>query len=264
MAANDIAMPSASDRILVDDITGMTFVAVPATDSFRRGSRDDDPDRLPDEIQGQPVAIHHVYLATTEITHAGLAPYWESVKRNLHDDELNKSLFALQFGAAPSEERARIANAYFDAARATNYCSWLNAQADGKSPKRTYRLPTEDEWEYAARGGNDARFCYGDDAAYADFFASCNGEVQGFHLVARHMPNAYGLFDMHGGLWELTSSTYPSEFADPAHSGLDLVTIRGGAYYNPARRCRSAQRNYAMPDQPGQYTGMRLVMEIEP
>jgi formylglycine-generating enzyme required for sulfatase activity len=76
------------------------------------------------------------------------------------------------------------------------------------------------------------------------------------------MPNAYGLFDMHGGLWEFTSTPYPKEFAPEEVRSRELFVKRGGAYYNPARRCRSAQRNYATPDAADQYTGMRLVMEL--
>ena len=68
------------------------------------------------------------------------------------------------------------------------------------------------------------------------------------------MPNWYGLFDMHGGLWEWTSSVIDSpEGPLPVH--------RGGAFYSPAVRCRSAQRNYGAGSVINAYRGIRLVVE---
>ena len=77
------------------------------------------------------------------------------------------------------------------------------------------------------------------------------------------MPNWFGLHDMHGGLWEWTASRYPPELA--AAQGIEheeLYVYRGGAYYSPAVRCRSAQRNYGAPDRAFDYTGLRVVMEF--
>ncbi|MBN1492445.1 MAG: SUMF1/EgtB/PvdO family nonheme iron enzyme, partial [Phycisphaerae bacterium] len=76
----------------------------------------------------------------------------------------------------------------------------------------------------------------------------------------------FGLFDMHGGLWEWCDSRFPAEFVtDPRISPearADLYVVRGGAYYSPAVRCRSAQRNYGDPRTPGMYWGFRIVMEL--
>ena len=76
------------------------------------------------------------------------------------------------------------------------------------------------------------------------------------------MPNFYGLFDMHGGLWELTASIFPSELAAQGHRNSELFVRRGGAWYSPAVRCRSAQRNYATVGAADFYNGIRLVMEV--
>lgn len=261
--AQDAALPSSRGRVFVDQLTGLVFGAIPSTDSFRRGSPETDPDRGADEAMGPPVSIGPIFVATTEVTAAAFRSFLDSPRsKNVLGDTLAGNLLTSQFKAIPSQARESMAVGYLTADTAAAYCAWLNTQAEGESPARTYRLPTEEEWEYAARAGNDSRFCYGDDVVYAPYFAACNGEVQGYHTVATRMPNAFGLFDMHGGLWELTSSTYPGEFAEPAHRDLDLVTIRGGAYYSPARRCRTAQRNYTMRNQPGQYTGLRLILEI--
>ena len=124
-------------------------------------------------------------------------------------------------------------------------------------------MPTEEEWEWACRGGNSARFCFGDDARYAKYFAHCNGE-QTTLRVARQMPNWYGIFDMHGGLWEWCDSRYEDKYAEEL--GLpdaEWYMKRGGAWYSPAVRCRCTQRNYGDPSLPDQYFGVRLVMEFD-
>jgi formylglycine-generating enzyme required for sulfatase activity len=69
------------------------------------------------------------------------------------------------------------------------------------------------------------------------------------------MPNWYGLFDLHGGLWEWTES-------QQAGLGQTAFVYRGGAFYSPAVRCRCAQRNYGSPDIADSYRGLRLVLEF--
>ena len=110
------------------------------------------------------------------------------------------------------------------------------------------------------------------DAVYISFFANCNGSKTAVHRVAERMPNAYGLFDMHGGLWEWTDTEYPRELIPSDGFGADgnieqpLRVLRGGAYYSPAVRCRSAQRHAFVPNHEDTskyfYFGIRVVMEM--
>ena len=128
-------------------------------------------------------------------------------------------------------------------ADAQAYCEWQG-----------YRLPTEDEWEHAAMGGSDKRFCFGDDPKYARYFAHCAGRRPDWVVAGSHMPSFYGLFDMHGGVWEWTSTLYtPDE---------TVFVVKGGAVYSPEIRCRSAQRNFTAPNQEAPYWGFRLIMEL--
>jgi formylglycine-generating enzyme required for sulfatase activity len=107
------------------------------------------------------------------------------------------------------------------------------------------------------------RFCFGDDPKFLPAFARCNGEVTNYHTTGEFLPNFYGLQDMHGGLWELTETRYPDELiGDSAPLDSRYWVIRGGAYYSPAVRCRSAQRNFSPEDIPFQYLGLRLVVEL--
>jgi formylglycine-generating enzyme required for sulfatase activity len=264
-----------SERIFVDDVARMTFVLLPPCEAFRRGSPADEADRYDNEEQAKaPVAIGPLYVATTEVTAGAFAAFFE--------DPASAGLFGRVPGGSPeatelrkragAEIQSQIARKASDEAvmwvsldAARRYCEWLTARAAAASPQRRYRLATEDEWEYACRGGNTGRFCFGNDAEYARFFAICQGDSPQGPVVAQRMPNAYGLFDMHGGLWEWCESRFPAEFVKdprmPAEAAKNLYVLRGGASYSPAVRCRSAQRNYADPHSPGMHRGFRIVME---
>ncbi|WP_428262018.1 SUMF1/EgtB/PvdO family nonheme iron enzyme [Haliangium sp.] len=123
-----------------------------------------------------------------------------------------------------------------------------------------YRLPTEAEWEYAARAGSDSAYGFGDDAGelgeYAWYAANADGKT---HAVATKKPNAWGLYDMHGNVWEWVWDEYgkyqagsrsdprgPASAAEPdtAHTEPDspVRVLRGGSFEVPARFLRSGSR----------------------
>ena len=133
------------------------------------------------------------------------------------------------------------------------------------NPNR-YRLPREAEWEYICRADNAASFCFGNNPLYAGYFAVCDGEEPSEPFaVAKRMPSFYGVFDMHGNAWELCDTFYRDSYDDPEPDPDPMrevrVVRRGGAFYSPALRCRSAQRNWTLWDVPDPYTGFRLVLE---
>ena len=146
------------------------------------------------------------------------------------------------------------------------FCHWLNEKAVAKDIPACYSVPTEREWEYACRGGNPRAFCYGDDPRYADFFAICNGSEpkkdQPFP-VATKMPNFYGIFDMHGNVWEICDEEWRDSY-DAQNSNPDLIVTRGGALYNPAVRCRSAQRRSQPAKVAASYVGFRVILDGSP
>jgi len=245
-----------AESCFVDDIAGVTFVRVGGQKGFRRGSPPTDTHRFADEqVPAGGVDIGELYVAQTEVTQGAWRRFLaDPASRDVFTDEQRAGMDTL-LQSIPAAEHDRAAVGFINIAAADAYCAWLNARAAGGERPRTYRLPTEDEWEYACRGGNTRRFCYGDDAGYAEFFANCNGSEARWHVVGRHMPNGYGLFDMHGGLWEWTSSKQVEQ-------GQEVQVYRGGAFYSPAVRCRSAQRNFGSPNVADSYRGLRLVMEF--
>jgi formylglycine-generating enzyme required for sulfatase activity len=135
------------------------------------------------------------------------------------------------------------------------FIRWLNARTG-----RRYRLPTEAEWEYAARGGQGG-YCDGnlDSAAWFD-----GNSGNSTHPVGRKRPNAYGLYDMIGNVWEWCADWYggypSSPQTDPTGPGDGSSRInRGGAWYGAARGCWRRGKN--TPDDRGNGLGFRLAAD---
>ncbi|MDB6057284.1 MAG: hypothetical protein JWO95_1128, partial [Verrucomicrobiales bacterium] len=160
---------------------------------------------------------------------------------------------------------------------ATNYCAKLTQLhlGQGLIPLGShYRLPTEAEWECAARAGTSTRFSYGDDPFYADttFYAWFLG--QGTlelitHSVGQKLPNLFGLYDMHGNVWEWCHDDYgpllggvQTDPTGPVSGTLQNKVIRGGAYDYPNSSCRSASRIFRFPTLPDTDVGFRVVLAL--
>jgi eukaryotic-like serine/threonine-protein kinase len=131
-----------------------------------------------------------------------------------------------------------------------------------------YRLPTEAEWEYACRAGSTASYCFGDDIVeakkYAWFALNSEGRT---HAVGQKLPNAFGLFDMHGNVWECCQDSFqaypPSAITNPALAN-GRVT-RGGSWDLSPIECRSSYRGQVPPSEGGDYHhGFRVVLNVAP
>jgi len=134
-----------------------------------------------------------------------------------------------------------------------------------------YRLPTEAEWEYACRAGTTTRWSFGDNEsqlgryAWYDANAWDVGEKYA-HEVGTKLPNAWGLYDMHGNVWEWCQDWYEaytsSSQVDPTgpSTGSHRV-VRGGDFYYYARLVRSANRGYNSPGDRGYGLGARLLRQ---
>jgi hypothetical protein len=125
----------------------------------------------------------------------------------------------------------------------------FNFEADG------YRLPTEAEWEYAGRSGSQAKYCFGDSPGDLNRFAWFKRNSGGTpHSVGQKSPNRWGLFDMHGNVWQWCndyySETYYSESPRDNPRGPatgKMRVLRGGAWDSEADKCRAAYRFKEFP-----------------
>ncbi|MGQ9576040.1 MAG: SUMF1/EgtB/PvdO family nonheme iron enzyme [Thermoguttaceae bacterium] len=281
--------PETQSRFSVDLAEGvpLQLVRIPAG-QFVMG----DPQGHPDE---QPACVVKIskpfWIGRFEVTNQQYACFDPG-----HDSHV-EPMHGYQFGVhgysanRPSQPVVRVSWE-----RAAAFCRWLSAKTG-----RRFDLPTEAQWEYACRAGTDGPFYYGD--LNTDFSRFANlGDLQlrqfaletyirvrpipnpnryddwipkderfddgGFIAVdvGRYLPNAWGLFDMHGNVWEWTRSLYrPYPYDeqdgrnDPAAPGRRVV--RGGSWYDRPKRCTSSFRLAYAPYQNIFNVGFRVVME---
>ncbi len=235
----------------------MELVRVPAG-RFAMGSPDGERERDRDEGPRSAVRIER--------------PFWMGIH------EVTQRQYEAVAGRNPSHFRGETRPvervSWNDA---VEFCRMLSARTGRKA-----RLPTEAEWEDACRAGTTTRFSFGD--SYADLHRYGNyadRSAQGFfhadpehddgHAqtapVGSYRPNAFGLHDMHGNVSEYCADVYrPRYDAPPAPEPKDPVlrVIRGGAWCDPARFCRSADRNARGQTSGGLDYGFRIVVEADP
>jgi len=221
----------------------MELVWVPAG-SFQMGASDSEQDRFDNEGPVHTVELDGFWMGKFEVTQE----QYEAVMGQ------NPSYFK---GAKNPVE----AVSWNDA---TDFCRKLTDKvgraSSPASAGRTFRLPTEAEWEYACRAGSTTRFCFGDsDGDLGDYAWYDGNSGRQTHPVGEKKPNAWGLYDMHGNVWEWCGDWYAdygagsSKNPSSPSSGSDRV-YRGGGWFYPARSCRSAFRS---GDDPGRRNGLQ-------
>lgn len=155
---------------------------------------------------------------------------------------------------------------YFDAAA---YCSALtkNERDAGRLPNGyTYRLPTEAEWEYACRAGTTGLFSFGNAVTESDQYAwTLENSETTTHPVGQKRPNPWGLYDMHGNVWEWCSDWFadypPMPLTDPLGPRLGKVKVfRGGSWNHSVEFARSANRFMMAPSNGIYFVGLRVAL----
>ncbi|CAK8719287.1 Formylglycine-generating enzyme, required for sulfatase activity, contains SUMF1/FGE domain [Candidatus Electrothrix aarhusensis] len=153
---------------------------------------------------------------------------------------------------------------------AVDYCEWLSRETG-----QTYRLPTEAEWEYACRAGSESAWCFGDDEKSLGEYAWYDkNSKKRTHPVGEKKANAWGLYDMHGNVWEWCQDWYGSGYyAECQKQGVvrnpqgpergACRVLRGGSWIHHPVGCRSVSRfPYAPEDRSGDI-GFRLVLPFQ-
>ncbi len=150
--------------------------------------------------------------------------------------------------------------------------SWEQAQEfvkrlNAREKTTKYRLPTEAEWEYAARAGTTTAYSFGNDVSHLKNYAGYSDNAGGTtHPVGQKSPNAWGLHDMHGNVWEWVHDWYgwytAATAVDPAGPAAGSRRVhRGGSWHHTAWHCRSAHRNGLAPGNRDGGLGLRLLRE---
>ncbi len=142
------------------------------------------------------------------------------------------------------------------------YVKWLS-QKTGK----TYRLPSEAEWEFAARARSTTRYSFGaEDTRLGEFAWFSKGSDGHTHPAGEKKPNGFGLFDVHGNVWEWTQDCWHDTFINAPTDGTawtDPVcsrrVFRGGSWGESSRLTRSAARVAIAADNRGNFVGVRVV-----
>ena len=185
--------------------------------------------------------------------------------------EVTQGEFATVLGRNPSHftgdtDRPVEKVTFFEAAA---YCASVNQRerAAGRlSPDYEYRLPYEAEWEYACRAGGTNLFGFGDDATLADQYAwtAENADTK-THPVGLKLPNAWGLYDMHGNVWEWCLDWFepypPAPLTDPTGPASSKFKVfKGGAWNQNAEFARSSSRFMMSPSNGIHFVGFRVAL----
>ena len=236
---------------------GMTFVKV-APGGFRMGSPASEPGHREHEGPLHDVRIGKgFYLAAFPVTQA----HYEIVVSK------NPAKFARGKGGGPDHPVEGVSWKEAEA-----FCRLLADLPEEAAHSRSYRLPTEAEWEYACRAGTESAFSCGDGLTPKDGVCAATGGKyggKGTAPVGGFPANPWGLHDLHGNVWEWVKDWYeeyyyfdspPADPPGPAHGALKVA--RGGCWNSPPADCRSAARRSLGPDARSENVGFRVVMMV--
>jgi formylglycine-generating enzyme required for sulfatase activity len=238
-----------------DSASPKGYVWIPPGD-FWIGAMPGDSEARPDEKPRHRVRITKgFWMGETPVT---VAAYEEFTRKS------GVSMPpAPSFNPGWSKKDHPIVNVTWDDAKA--YCTWAGG-----------RLPTEAEWEYAARGGQDGlKYPWGNDLTpeNANYLGS---KWQGTSPVRSYPPNGWGLYDMAGNVWEWVADWYGEDYykslppdrpaENPSGPGGEtgVRVLRGGAFSNNARYLRASNRYWIEPDLRVDLIGFRCVREVVP
>ncbi|WP_321416957.1 formylglycine-generating enzyme family protein [uncultured Methanomethylovorans sp.] len=225
---------------------GMEFVLIPAGE-FQMGSPSSEEDRDDDEGPVHEVTIENAYhLGKYEVTQA----QWVEIMGNnpLYFDGDNKPVEQISWNEVQE------------------FIKKLNA----KEGTDKYRLPSEAEWEYACRAGTASSYSFGDDESKLEDYAwYCFNSGNITHPVGQKKPNPWGLYDMHGNVWEWCQDRWHDTYKNAPTDGSawedgnsSYRVSCGGSFFDTASGSRSAVRFSYDPSRYSALLGFRLLREV--
>jgi formylglycine-generating enzyme required for sulfatase activity len=231
---------------------GMKLVLIPKG-TFTMGPTIDEKELFGHEEQHEVTISQDYYLGVTEVTQAQ------------YEKMMGKNPSYFQGAKVGNANTALpVENVSWD--DAVEFCKKLSDLPEEKKAGRVYRLPTEAEWEYACRSGSKSAYSFGESSKslgdYAWFDQNSNGQTD---PVGQKKPNAWGLYDMLGNVWEWCSDWYDEypkgAVSDPTGPIKGSVRVyRGGSWSNVAVGCRSAYRRRSAPSLRGDHLGFRVAL----
>ncbi len=250
-------------------LRGRSFLTLPGG-SFVMGSPEEEPNRYSDEGPRHQVRVPDFAIMATEVTNAQYAAFLNAAGRRGTQDrpwfesraEDSQSRIEKEgdtWRASPGFEQYPVVNVSWYGARA--FCAHYGG-----------RLPTEAEWEYAARAGTTTAWSFGANASdigeYA-WYSDNSGNKP--HPVAGKRPNPWGLYDMHGNLWEWVEDCWHDNYRGAPNDGSAWVdkdctyrVVRGGSFFFSPRFLRSANRDRDRPVYRDVFFGFRCVRSLSP
>ena len=227
------------------DSVNITMVWIPAG-SFMMGAQEDEQDARDDEYPRHRVTLDY--------------GFW------MGKYEVNQAQYEAVTGENPAHDYGVGDN------HPVYNVSWDDIHGDFLDRiNDDYRLPSEAEWEYACRAGTDTRFYWGDDPDNEDideYAVYDDNDPNGTADVGTKRPNAWGLYDMSGNVWEWCEDWYHSDYTNAPSDGTAWLSpggsfrvFRGGSFFDYVQDCRSAKRYFLIPRPRSRNLGFRLVLD---
>jgi len=237
---------------------GMKFVLIPPGE-FMMGSPESERGHQVEEYQHRVRITKPFWLGTYEVTQQ---EYERVMGKN--PSSFKKGGWRNDVVKAMDTSRFPVENVFWE--QCSEFCRRLSELAEENQASRVYQLPTEAQWEYACRAGTITAFYHG--SSLSSTQANCGQNLMRPTAVGSYEPNAWGLFDMHGNVWEWCQDWYDEDFfrnsptddpIGPTQEGLTRV-IRGASYGCGAGVYRSAYRRGEDGRHEGR--GFRVALEI--
>jgi formylglycine-generating enzyme required for sulfatase activity len=240
--------------------------------TFQMGSPGTEAERGPNETQHPQTLTQAFYMGAHEVTQAVWFEVMGTDLSYFSEQKYCPESYDAQKGICPNHPVERVSWNYI--VEEDGFLDRLNARL-GLTGANRYRLPTEAEWEFAARAGTTTPFNLGDNITPAQvnykgkypYKGAAKGLYRAQTVAVGSLPNvnAWGLYDMHGNVWEWAQDGYKADY--PQNPVADYVgperadhrVLRGGSWGDYAEFCRSAGRNWNGPESGSSYFGFRLV-----